>query len=204
MKMKMKYTEQAVETLDDAGSVIANKNIEIEQLRQRVAELEERRCECYGTAKFFRRTAMLNIKEIVLEAGHSTVPAYWLSDEKPIACSASNFERLVSFAEVFIAEIAALKTELREICAAIDVSACDLTLTAVECIKKLKVENETAWAQAHRLALELECLLLDTKDNATVSKWWDSGMAALDEYQQLKPGAAESTEAWAKMKKVGL
>ncbi len=40
MKMKMKYTEQAVETLDDAGSVIANKNIEIEQLRQRVAELE--------------------------------------------------------------------------------------------------------------------------------------------------------------------
>ncbi len=36
----MKYTEQAVETLDDAGSVIANKNIEIEQLRQRVQELE--------------------------------------------------------------------------------------------------------------------------------------------------------------------
>ena len=39
----MKYTEQAVETLDDAGSVIANKNIEIEQLRQRVAELEKER-----------------------------------------------------------------------------------------------------------------------------------------------------------------
>ena len=37
----MKYTEQAVETLDDAGSVIANKNIEIEQLRQRVQELEK-------------------------------------------------------------------------------------------------------------------------------------------------------------------
>lgn len=43
MKMKMKYTEQAVETLDDAGSVIANKNIEIEQLRQRVQELEKER-----------------------------------------------------------------------------------------------------------------------------------------------------------------
>ena len=39
----MKYTEQAVETLDDAGSVIANKNIEIEQLRQRVQELEKER-----------------------------------------------------------------------------------------------------------------------------------------------------------------
>ena len=37
----MKYTEQAVETLDDAGSVIANRNIEIEQLRQRVHELEK-------------------------------------------------------------------------------------------------------------------------------------------------------------------
>ena len=65
----------------------------------------------------------------------------------------------------------------------------------------LKTDNATALAQAHRLALELECLLLDTKDNAIVSKWWDSGMAALDEYQQLKPGAAEEAEAWAKMRK---
>ena len=65
----------------------------------------------------------------------------------------------------------------------------------------LKAENATAWAQAHRLALELECLLLDTKDNAIVSKWWDSGMEALDEYQQLKPGAKEEAEAWAKMRK---
>ena len=65
----------------------------------------------------------------------------------------------------------------------------------------LKAENATAWAQAHRLALELECLLLDTKDNATVSKWWDSGMAALDEYQQLKPGVKEEADAWEKMRK---
>ena len=68
----------------------------------------------------------------------------------------------------------------------------------------LKGENETAWAQAHRLALELECLLLDTKDNAIVSKWWDSGMEALDEYQRTKPGAKEDAEAWAKMRKAGL
>ena len=68
----------------------------------------------------------------------------------------------------------------------------------------IKAENETAWAQAHRLALELECLLLDTKDNAIVSKWWDSGMEALNEYQELQPGAAESAEAWAKMRKAGL
>ena len=48
----------------------------------------------------------MNIKEIVLKAGHSTVPAYWLSDEKPIACSTSNFEKLVSFATALIAEVA--------------------------------------------------------------------------------------------------
>ena len=66
---------------------------------------------------------------------------------------------------------------------------------------KLEADDATAWAQAHRLALELECLLLDTKDNAIVSKWWDSGMAALNEYQQLKPGAKEDAEAWAKMRK---
>ena len=68
-------------------------------------------------------------------------------------------------------------------------------------IAALKAENATAWAQAHRLALELECLLLDTKDNAIVSKWWDSGMEALNEYRRTKPGAKEDAEAWAKMRK---
>ena len=48
----------------------------------------------------------MNIKETALKAGHSTVPAYWLSDEKPIACSTSNFERLISFAEALVAELA--------------------------------------------------------------------------------------------------
>lgn len=74
----------------------------------------------------------------------------------------------------------------------------------IDALAALKGENATAWAQAHRLALELECLLLDTKDNAIVSKWWDSGMEALNEYQELQPGAAESAEAWAKMRKAGL
>ena len=40
---------------------------------------------------------------------------------------------------------------------------------------------------AHRLALELECLLLDTKDLPTVSRWWASGMDALEEWRVLFP-----------------
>ena len=50
-------------------------------------------------------------------------------------------------------ELAALKAELREICAAIDDPACDLTLTAVECIKKLKAENEALRKDAERWRL---------------------------------------------------
>jgi len=38
---------------------------------------------------------------------------------------------------------------------------------------------------AHRLALELECLLLDTKDNAVVSKWWASANEALEQWREL-------------------
>ena len=40
-------------------------------------------------------------------------------------------------------QVSSLKAELREISAAIDDPACDLTHTAAECIKKLKEENES-------------------------------------------------------------
>ena len=42
-------------------------------------------------------------------------------------------------------------------------------------------------AAGHRLALELECMLLDTKDLPTVSRWWESGMQALEEWQRMFP-----------------
>ena len=45
-------------------------------------------------------------------------------------------------------------------------------------------------ATCHRLALELECLLLDTKDLAPVSRWWDSAMAALDGWHKAKDAAS--------------
>lgn len=38
-------------------------------------------------------------------------------------------------------------------------------------------------AHAKRLALELECLLLSTKDSAALSRWWDTAMEALGAYQ---------------------
>lgn len=36
---------------------------------------------------------------------------------------------------------------------------------------------------AKRLALELECLLTSTRDSAIQSRWWDSAMEALGQYQ---------------------
>ena len=46
--------------------------------------------------------------------------------------------------------------------------------------------NGAIWeADAKRLALELECLLLDCKDMAAVSKWWDSAHEALELHQQV-------------------
>lgn len=53
-------------------------------------------------------------------------------------------------------QVSSLKAELREICAAIDDPACDLTLTAVECIKKLKAENEWQPIETNGATNELE------------------------------------------------
>jgi len=48
---------------------------------------------------------------------------------------------------------------------------------------------------AHRLALELECLLLDSKDIAAVSKWWDSAHEALEQWREF---CREDTKVGAK------
>ena len=48
----------------------------------------------------------------------------------------------------------------------------------------LEVAIRDIFPAAHRLALELECLLLDTKDTAAVSKWWDSGFEALEQWRE--------------------
>ena len=50
---------------------------------------------------------------------------------------------------------------------------------------KLQQERDNFAAAGHRMALELECLLADTKDNVAKSRWWDSGHAALGDWQKL-------------------
>lgn len=42
-------------------------------------------------------------------------------------------------------------------------------------------------SHGHKLALELECLLLDTKDLPTVSKWGETGMDAVERWERLFP-----------------
>lgn len=52
-----------------------------------------------------------------------------------------------------------------------------------------------AFPQAHRLALELECLLLSCTDTAATAKWWDSAHEALEQWRQfcaVEPPAVDS------------
>lgn len=44
--------------------------------------------------------------------------------------------------------------------------------------------SDNLYSKGHRLALELECLLSDTKDTAIVSKWWDSAHEALEDWRK--------------------
>ena len=46
-----------------------------------------------------------------------------------------------------------------------------------------KQELHNLMSVAGRMALELECLLLDTKDLSVVSEWWDTGMESLQAYR---------------------
>ena len=55
--------------------------------------------------------------------------------------------------------------------------------TLVAKIEELEKEAAIA-SHAKRLALELECLILDHGDMAAVSKWWITALEALDAYKQ--------------------
>ena len=51
--------------------------------------------------------------------------------------------------------------------------------------------------QAHRLALELECLLLSCTDTAATAKWWDSANEALEQWREFCREDAETHNALA-------
>lgn len=46
-----------------------------------------------------------------------------------------------------------------------------------------------------RLALELECLLLDTRNDAAQSRWWDSAHEALEQWRQAVMAMEASIDA---------
>lgn len=46
-----------------------------------------------------------------------------------------------------------------------------------------------------RLALELECLLMDTRNDATKSRWWDSAHEALEQWRQAVRDMEASIDA---------
>lgn len=81
-----------------------------------------------------------------------------------IKISPSYVTGLEKYINELLNQVSSLKAELREICAAIDDPACDLTLTAVECIKKLKAENESLRKDAEWLDFILRKQLIVIQD----------------------------------------
>lgn len=63
---------------------------------------------------------------------------------------------------------------------------CSSTMSkAADTLDRLNKENADLAASGHRLALELECLLMDCKDLPTVSKWFDTAHEAMAEWREL-------------------
>ena len=91
------------------------------------------------------------------EWGMSSITPCLIPDDSGFAVKFEDYCKLE-------AELATLKAELREICAAIDDPAGDLTLTTVECIKKLKAENESLKLDAERLDFILRKQLIVIQD----------------------------------------
>jgi len=55
----------------------------------------------------------------------------------------------------------------------------------VEVVRDLSEAMRDVFPVAHRLALELECLIMSTNDTAAVSKWWDSANEALEQWWEF-------------------
>lgn len=60
----------------------------------------------------------------------------------------------------------------------------------LQAVTQAGLANDAYAAQAKRMAMELECLLLSCKDTAAVSAWWDSAHEALEAFQNIGREAA--------------
>lgn len=72
---------------------------------------------------------------------------------------------------------------LRQALAQLDSTSDSATRSADSAESFCKQELHNLMSVAGRMALELECLLLDTKDLSVVSEWWDTGMESLQAYR---------------------
>lgn len=54
--------------------------------------------------------------------------------------------------------------------------------TDIDALRLRVADLESA---GHRMALDLECLLMDCKDTAVTAKWFDSGMNSVSEWRDL-------------------
>lgn len=66
--------------------------------------------------------------------------------------------------------------------------------TACGLLEQQAAQLETLWSTNHRLALELECLLLSTKDTAALSAWWASAHDALELHRAVITEFLETDE----------
>jgi len=66
----------------------------------------------------------------------------------------------------------------------LDVDDCQIQ-SKILAIEKLRADLVSMSATAHRLAIELECLVMDTKDISVQSKWWGTSMAALSDWHGM-------------------
>lgn len=65
-----------------------------------------------------------------------------------------------------------------------------------ECWHKSNIEAmRDVFPAAHRLALELECLLLSCTDTVATAKWWESAHEALEQWREFCREDAEKVGA---------
>jgi len=87
-----------------------------------------------------------------------------------------------------IADMQDVETNLRQQIAHLNDEIAGLKSDLVRASKRgdeLAESMRNIFPSAHRLALELECLLLDTKDMAIVTKWWESANESLDQWREF-------------------